>query len=181
MAFRVTASLGLVLCAASQCAYCVDSVSVQVGTGNYVNVAGIGLGSAEWKRWAISQRWSLSVYGTAGLAYWRGNCDAPNNNLVDLSAAPVARFERGGGGSLLPYIEASIGVHLLSRSQLNESRDFSTGFQFGEFLGAGVSFGGRHQVDIGLRVQHVSNGGIKNPNDGLTYGALVIRYRLPQR
>ena len=181
MTFRVTASLGLALCAASQCAYCVDSVSVQVGTGNYVDVAGIGLGSADWKRWPISQRWSLSVYGTAGLACWRGNADAPNNNLVDLSAAPVARFEYGGDGSLLPYIEASIGVHLLSRNQLNERRDFGTAFQFGEFLSAGVSLGSRHQFDIGLQVQHVSNGGIKNPNDGLTYGTLVIRYRLPQR
>jgi hypothetical protein len=46
---------------------------------------------------------------------------------------------------------------------------------------SGVSFGGRHQSDIGLGVQHVSNGGIKNPNDGLTHGALMIRYRLPQR
>jgi hypothetical protein len=25
------------------------------------------------------------------------------------------------------------------------------------------------------------NGGIKDPNDGLTYGVLVFRYRLPQR
>jgi lipid A 3-O-deacylase len=159
----------------------VNAPTVQLGTGNYVDVAGIELGFADWKRWAISQRWSLSVYGITGLAYWRGNSDTPNNNLVDLSAAPVARFEHGGGGSLLPYIEASIGVHLLSRSELNETRDFQHGISVRRISRSGVSFGGRHQFGIGLRVQHVSNGGIKNPNDGLTYGALVIRYRLRQR
>jgi hypothetical protein len=108
MTFRVPASLGLALCAASQCAYCVDSVSVEVGTGNYVDVAGIGLGSADWKRWAISQRWSLSVYGTAGLAYWRGCADAPSNDLLDLSVAPWRLCS--GGGSLL---HRGIGAHLL--------------------------------------------------------------------
>ena len=93
----------------------------------------------------------------------------------------MARLEYSAGGSLIPYIEVSIGLNLLSQTQINEDRDFSTGLQFGEFLGAGVSFGGRHQFDIGLRLQHVSNGGIKNPNDGLTYGAPVIRYHLAQR
>jgi Lipid A 3-O-deacylase (PagL) len=29
---------------------------------------------------------------------------------------------------------------------------------------------------VSVRVQHVSNGGIRNPNDGLTYGSVVFRY-----
>jgi lipid A 3-O-deacylase len=80
-----------------------------------------------------------------------------------------------------PYLEASVGLHLLSHTQINETRQFSTAFQFGEFLGAGVAFGDNYRYDIALRIQHVSNGGIKNPNDGLTYGALVFQYRFAQR
>jgi len=83
--------------------------------------------------------------GTAGLAYWRGCADALSNDLIDLSAAPVVRSEHAGDGGLAPYIEASIGVHPLSNSEINGSRDFSTAFQFGEFLGAGASFGRRHR------------------------------------
>jgi len=34
----------------------------------------------------------------------------------------------------VPYLEASVGVHLLSHTRINEERQFSTAFQFGEFL-----------------------------------------------
>lgn len=50
-------------------------------------------------------------------------------------------------------------------------------FQFGEFVGVGALYGRRNEFQLGARLQHVSNGGIKRPNDGLTYGMLALNYR----
>ena len=153
-------------------------VEVDAGVGNYVDVVGVGIGTDDWKRWSIGGNWSISLYAMAWVSYWRGNAA---HDLVDLSVAPVLRLEDRMRSTFAPYLEASVGLHLLSHTQINETRQFSTAFQFGEFLGAGVAFGDHYRYDIALRIQHVSNGGIKNPNDGLTYGALVFQYRFAQR
>jgi len=39
-----------------------------------------------------------------------------------------------------------------------------------------VRFGGRGQFEIALRVQHTSNDGIREPNNGLTFRTLVFQY-----
>jgi len=153
-------------------------IEVDAGVGNYVDIVGVGFGTDDLKRWSIGGNWSISLYAMAWGAYWRGNAE---HDLADLSVAPVVRLENRMGSAFAPYLEASIGLHLLSHTQINEIRQFSTAFQFGEFLGAGVAFGNNYRYNIALRVQHVSNGGIKNPNDGLTYGALVFQYQFPER
>ena len=40
-----------------------------------------------------------------------------------------------------------------------------------------VVFGDRGQYGVGVRIQHISNGSIKEPNDGVTFGELRISYR----
>jgi lipid A 3-O-deacylase len=65
---------------------------------------------------------------------------------------------------------------MLSARRINGRREFSTRFQFGEFIGAGVLFGPRRELGVGVRLQHVSNGGIRNPNPGLTFVSVVGRY-----
>jgi len=156
-------------------------VGIQAGVGNYVDILGVGIGSEDWNQWSAGENWALSVYGVAGASYWQGNHHGQNADLVDLSAAPVLRLERNSSGKVAPYIEASIGLHLLSHTRINETRQFSTAFQFGEFLGVGMTFGEERRYDVALRVEHVSNGGIKNPNDGLTFGAVVFQYRFGNR
>ncbi len=74
------------------------------------------------------------------------------------------------------YVEGGAGIHLLSHTRIDE-RVFSTSFQFGELLGAGVNFGDREQYSIGVRIQHISNGRIKEPNDGITFGEIRFAYR----
>ena len=80
-----------------------------------------------------------------------------------------------GVGHVL-YLEAGIGVHLLSHASI-DARDLSTAFQFGEFAGIGVNFGEHSECGIGLRIQHLSNARIKQPNDGVTFGQLRVSYR----
>jgi len=175
------ALFGLVLCVVLRPGYCLERISAELGMGNYVDVVGVGVGTSDLGRWSVGEDWFLSVYGVGKIAYWRGDSHhSGNDDLLDLSGAPVLRLERSGTWAFEPYLEASIGLHLLSHTRINEDRQFSTGFQFGEFLGFGVTFGEAHRYDLSLRVQHVSNGGIRNPNDGLTYGALVLQYRFGQ-
>ena len=174
----VSVAFGATLLLVAEGGGAVDRISVDAGIGNHVAVFGISAGSADWKRWSFGDDWSLGLYGKGGLALWEGrDQDTQNKYVMDLSAYPVLRLETSTVSPFSPYLEASIGVNLLSRTRINDDREFSTAFQFGEFLGAGVTFGERHEYDFGLRVQHVSNGNIKFPNDGLTYGSLIFQYR----
>ena len=65
----------------------------------------------------------------------------------------------------------------LSHTQINSERKLSTGFQFSEILGFTLEVGGASPSSLSLRLQHISNGGIKHPNDGVTFASLV--YSVP--
>lgn len=177
---RLLALAALALYAASGWTQSPARVSVEAGEGNYVDVGGIGVGTGDFLHGTLGEHASWSVFGLARAAYWRGNV-SENRELADLSVAPVAHFERRISFKVAVYVDGSVGFHLLSHTKVNENRDFSTAFQFGEFIELGLAFGPAYRYNIGLRLQHVSNGGIKNPNDGLSYGTLVFQYRLAQR
>ena len=69
-----------------------------------------------------------------------------------------------------------MGLHALTHTHINEDRTFGSAFQFREYLGPGVRFGPDSRDEVGIRLQHASNGGIRNCNDGLTYGSVAFRY-----
>jgi len=56
----------------------------------------------------------------------------------------------------------------------NDSRRFSTAFNFGEHLALERTFGEDWRMEIALRLQYCSNGGIKQPNSGINF--LQMRY-----
>ena len=53
----------------------------------------------------------------------------------------------------------------------------STAFQFADMLGVGMQFGREARSTLGLRVQHLSNLGIKKPNPGIEFLQLYYSYR----
>src|SRR5258708_2445212 len=163
------------LCSAATSAHAVDGVSLVYGQGNSVDVFGAELRTSEWRRWQLGDTWRVSAYGTGSVANWRAREHTENKELWDFGVVPVLRLERRGAAAA-PYLEASFGGHLLSRRRINGNRELSTAFQFGEFIGGGVLFGPRQQYGFGARLQHISNGGIKNPNPGLTFLAATLRY-----
>jgi hypothetical protein len=177
---RFLALAAFALYAASGWAQSPVRLSVEAGAGNYVDVVGIGIGTGDLVQGTLGENWSWSVFGLARAAYWRGN-GTENRELADLSGAPVAHLERRMRSKLALYVDGSVGLHLLSHTKVNEGREFSTAFQFGEFIEMGFALGPAHRCNVGLRLQHISNGGIKNPNDGLSYGTVVFQYRLAQR
>jgi hypothetical protein len=146
-------------------------ISAQAGNGDAVDVLGVGFGWDKLRTWPLGSHVELDLSLLARVNRWHGTDANPVvENLWDFSLTPVLRIQ----GTKWPlFLDLGVGVHLLSHTRINENRQFSTRFQFGEFIGPGVRLG---PVDVSYRLEHVSNGGIKNPNDGLTYHSLVLQY-----
>ena len=107
--------------------------------------------------------------------YWNGQDD--DSHLLDFGLTSVLRLQRTAPGrEPQPYFEAGLGVHLLTEAHINGHRELDMAFQFSEVLGVGIRFGPRHEYDLGLRLQHVSNGSISEHNDGLTFGSVGFAY-----
>ncbi len=156
-----------------------DGVDITGGQGHSVAVSGLAL---HWN--ALCQCAALTDLGfqtrlVAEVAYWHAQVHPTDNgSLVDTSVTPVLRWLGPDMASVQPYLEAGIGAHLLSHTRINNNRVLSTAFQFGENAGTGIAFGPNHRFELGVYVQHVSNGRIKQPNIGLTYLGAVFRLAL---
>lgn len=164
LTLAAAAALGL----SSQAAQAVD-FSVAAGrSGESTNVYRLG---AQWnwdRSWMQSDVGRLTGYWDAGYTYWDGDKAASNHSL---SFTPVFVYEFAGE-TVRPYLEAGIGVAFFDSTELEE-HDLGSSFQFEDRLGAGLRFSGQ---EIGIRAMHYSNGGIKEPNDGVeTY---TLHYRL---
>ena len=153
-----------------------DALSLMVGDGSDVTTYTVG---AVWKTpftcpWLADNNIDVRVAGD--IAYWAGqDRDKPVNDLVDVSVTPLLHWSPRGGAWQALFVEAGIGLHLLSHTQINQRR-FSTAFQFGERLVVGVNLGG--PIEIGGYLQHVSNADIKQPNDGITQWGVMLRMLL---
>jgi lipid A 3-O-deacylase len=153
-----------------------DGVALTGGNGNHVDVIGV---AANWnfargERAADQGGFDPRLVGQ--VSYWRGTQrPTEHGSLWDLSLMPVLRWTAPGSAAPRFFAEAGVGVHLLTATRINNERIFSTAFQFGEQAGGGFSFGPEHRYEIGAYLQHVSNAGIKKPNDGLTYVGVVFR------
>jgi hypothetical protein len=49
-------------------------------------------------------------------------------------------------------------------------------FQFADMVGVGMIFGAQQNYQAGFRFQHLSNGGIKEPNPGINFSQLYLQY-----
>jgi len=159
----------------------VDSFSFTFGqddSSNDTDIYRLGLQNRWERTWFKGGAWYLGGYWDAELAYMdSGLTNSKNNELMDLSLTPVLRYQRDANLSrgVTPYAEAGVGPHLLSRTQLGY-QEYSTAFQFGSLLGVGLGFGGNGQYEIAYRFQHISNAGIKRPNDGMNLHLFRLGY-----
>jgi len=151
-------------------AWAADGVSVEVGRGD--ENSELARAALQWKwqkKWFADTGWEVSGYWEASLGAW-----TTDKTLIDFGFTPVFRLQRLDGSG--PYVEAAIGFHLLSDLSITRTRLFGSHFQFGDHLGAGWRFGPRGRNDIGLRLQHLSNGGIRRPNPGINFLVLRLAY-----
>ena len=133
-----------------------------------------------WSRsWLNNGDWHVTGFWDVALAQWHGEKSGDNNQTVtDVGITPVFRLARKEGAAIAPYLEAGLlGIHLISPTYLYSDRRFSTAFQFGHILGFGVSLGEHRQFELGFRYQHVSNGDLRLPNDGMDFSLVHLAYR----
>jgi lipid A 3-O-deacylase len=168
---------GLISCLSfTSTALAFDSASIEFGTGNRTLLSRVGIQSKWQDRWWHSNGTHIGGYWDATLMHWHSNRyqDLPgaSQNITALGVTPVFRFQRDTLKGV--YVEAAIGVHYLSDIYENNGRRFSTRFQFGDHLGVGYVFG--NGVDLSLKIQHFSNGGIKRPNNGANFLSVGTSY-----
>lgn len=152
-----------------------DGASIEVGNGDGADMARIGV-QWDWnKRWFQGQDWHLGGYWDLALGYWhRSSPPGFNDEITEIGLTPVFRLQRNDLKGV--YLEGAIGFHLLSKTSLGDRR-FSTRFQFGDHLGVGYRFGAKRAFDLGYRYQHLSNGSIKRPNNGINFHQVRLQYR----
>jgi len=154
-----------------------DSIALEGGGGEHVQVARLSAQSDWNKNWFPRGGYHLSGYWDANVAYWRANQwnDVPDRrkNLAVVGVTPVFRWE--ADNKLGFYGEAGIGVSLFSHVYRNTDRQLSTAFEFADHIGAGYVFA--NKWDVGVRLQHYSNGSIKQPNGGVNLALVRATYK----
>ena len=162
------AVLAALLCAAP--AYALDGASLELGRGD--ERSELVRGGLQWKwqrRFFTEGRWYVAGYWDASLGVW-----TTDKSLMDLSLTPMFRLQHSDTAG--PYLEAAIGFHLLSDLSVTRTRLFGSNFQFGDHLAAGWRFGTLGRYDLSVRLQHLSNGGLKPPNPGINFAVLRLAY-----
>ncbi|CAG9170566.1 hypothetical protein LMG23992_01646 [Cupriavidus laharis] len=151
-------------------------LGVAAGAGNDAAMARL---EARWdlKRdlWATSSqslRLRLGFEASAGV--WNPH-GSGGNALGDLGLTPILRLQGAGPSGV--FVEAGVGVHVLSRTRISDDKVFSTAFQFGDRVAVGYRFGDALDSELALRLQHYSNAGIKEPNPGINFFLLQYSAR----
>lgn len=130
--------------------------------------------------WPWARHWPLfdgrlGGYWEVGVGQWRipARDGAPSQDVTQLSFTPTLRWRPGDGASPW-FIEGAIGLTLVAPIYRNGSTRFSTKFNFADHVAVGRNFGSRRRHELALRLEHVSNGGIRHPNPGENF--LQVRY-----
>lgn len=173
MKSKIQKMLLITICLAGsqKLAFAVDSASLEVGTGNKTKVLRAGIQWHSDKQWFSSNATHLGMYWDATISQWKGDNyqnSGRKKNLAEVGITPVFRFQDDNKKGI--YYEAGVGLHMLSDIYNNNDRHFSSKFQFGDHLGIGYVT--KTGWDFGIKIQHFSNGGIKQPNPGVNYAVL---------
>ncbi|MFZ6770444.1 acyloxyacyl hydrolase [Undibacterium sp. Di26W] len=178
MRLRITSLFAIAVTAvcASSSVFALDSASLEFATGNKTKMLRAGLQSNWDNQWFSSNGTHVGGYWDATLAQWQGNSfqgkSGATQNLTDIGITPVFRFQNDSKKGF--YGEAGIGLHMLSEIYDNNSRHFSTNFQFGDHIGVGYLT--KEGWDLSFKIQHYSNGGVKHPNPGVNFAVLKAGY-----
>lgn len=157
--------------------WAVDGISLELGNGDYTDTVRVG---AIWdwdKQWFDEGDWLVTGFWEASVGSWQGRSGVGNNQTItDLGITPVFRLQQKQPSGFASYLEGAIGFHLISPTFVYANRQFGSAFQFGNHVGFGVRFGEHQQFDLAYRYQHLSNGSIKQPNQGINLNQVHFIY-----
>jgi lipid A 3-O-deacylase len=168
----------LCACAAAS-AHAENTFGIQFGPGvadNDVKKLDLGLVWDPHLTWWHFGGFHFTLVGEAHVAYWK--LDDPNAiyaNTWEFGVTPVFRIIKDTGW-FKPFFEAGIGVRLISHVRQTPFRTMSSSFQFADMVGIGAQFGEHSNYQAGLRLQHISNADIKQPDPGLTFTQIYFQY-----
>jgi lipid A 3-O-deacylase len=168
----------LCACAAAS-AHAQNTFGIQFGPGvadNDVKKLDLGLVWDPHLTWWHFGGFHFTLVGEAHVAYWK--LDDPNAiyaNTWEFGVTPVFRIIKDTGW-FKPFFEAGIGVRLISHVRQTPFRTMSSSFQFADMVGIGAQFGEHSNYQAGLRLQHISNADIKQPDPGLTFTQIYFQY-----
>jgi lipid A 3-O-deacylase len=160
---KIGAAAGALLLFSFSCAArSQDGAFVEAGYGDdSTSLLRAGI-TYRWREPPLPQ-WRLAGYWEIGAGIW----DNAEETTVDIGVTPVFRLQRSQF-----YVEAGIGAHLIHAQVSTEG---NIALQFGSHAGAGFSSG---KYDFGLRLQHLSNAGLRSPNPGNNFFLLRFQYAL---
>jgi lipid A 3-O-deacylase len=155
-----------------------DAVFSQIGASSSTDAWSVG-GQWHWKRaWALRDslvlrgRWEISV------GRWRTDLSDGERDeswVTQVSVVPTLRLmglsEHGW------YGEIGSGPAMLMPVFQSRNRTFSTEFNFQSHLAVGYTLGFDGEHDLGMRIEHFSNAGIREPNPGTNFASLRYTYR----
>lgn len=152
-----------------------DAITVEAGYGDRVGAVKAGL-TKQWnKQWFTEGNWHLTGYWEANAGILKS--DAPGGKtLVNVGVAPVFRLRPNASGGAQPYWEAAVGAQLYSSATLNNDRAIGSPLLLSELVGFGFTFGEKTRYDVGYRLQHASNAGLREPDNGLTLHQIRLTY-----
>lgn len=150
-------------------AHAAEGISAEIGYGDEQTKMARFAIEHHWRvRENVLDGWHLAGYWEFSFGIW----DNADESTADVAATPVFRLQRDS-----IYLEGAIGFHLVT-SHISAQRTFSSAFQFGTHVGAGYRFGPARRYDLGLRLQHISNGGLREPNPGINFVSVRFQYDL---
>jgi lipid A 3-O-deacylase len=170
----IVAALGLVSASAHA-----DRFGVQIAGGvadRDIKKADVGIVWDPNLTWWEIGGFHFTLLGEGHVAYWHtSESNAVHPNIWEVGITPVLRFVKSGG-YVRPFIEAGVGVRLLSHTRITEDFTVSSAFQFADMVGVGAIFGAHQNYQAGFRFQHISNASIKEPNPGINFSQIYLQY-----
>ncbi|WP_240964833.1 acyloxyacyl hydrolase [Acidovorax sp. SRB_24] len=150
------------------------SVYLQAGWAGH-HSASLTLGTTRpWAGWerrmgagVLTGHWNLYA------SQWRSERANGREHSTVLGLVPTLRLHPGGGRSRW-FIEGGLGLALFDRLYSAGDRHFSSRVNFDTHIGVGGQWGEQGRNEWLLQLQHVSNGGFKQPNPGENF--LQLRY-----
>ncbi len=110
---------------------------------------------------------SLRSYAEVTVSRWIANepGTAGSNRFTQFGVAPVLRVQHP---DMLPglFLDLGVGAYLITPIYQHNGKRFGSAHNFGDQIGVGFLLGRDRSHEISLRLQHFSNGGIKQPNPG---------------
>lgn len=118
-------------------------------------------------------RTELTGLTEAFVSQWSARIPESRHSLTQVGVLPLLRLRFDGGRSDW-FIEGGIGLSVMDHAYRTTTKRFGSTFNFVDVLGGGRSFGVNRSREVALRLTHVSNGHVKEPNPGENF--LQLRY-----